>query len=116
MFAAGAPGVALLVLRCCIATDLCGIAFPSGWHRVAFLGLQGLLWIGLLTPVVCVVAAGAVLLDLSHLRIVNVVEIATVLLSAFAYAFIGPGAYSIDVRLFGRRMLVSTDSPELRKE
>ena len=116
MFPAGAPGVALLVLRSCIATALSGIAFPSGWQHVAFLGWLSLLWLGLLTPAVCAVAAAAVLLDLSHLRDVNAVETGIVLLSACSFAFIGPGAYSIDARLFGRRMLVSTDSSELAKE
>jgi hypothetical protein len=42
------------------------------------------------------------------------VELGVVLLSASAYAFLGPGAYSIDGRLFGRRMLVSTDSSRKR--
>jgi hypothetical protein len=116
MFPTGAPGVALLVLRCCIATALAGIAYRSGWQHVAFLGLLSLLYLGMLTPVVCGVAAAAVLLDLSRLQNPNIEELAIVLLSAFAFVFLGPGAYSIDGRLFGRRKLVSTNSPPLRKE
>lgn len=116
MFPAGGPGVALVVLRCCIATALSGIAFPSGWQHMAFLGLLSLLWLGLLTPVVCGLAAGAVVFDLSRVRNVSDVEIVIVLLSAVSYAVVGPGAYSIDARLFGRRRLVSFDSPQMREE
>ena len=114
MFPAGPPGVALLVLRGCIATALAGIAFPTGWEHVAFLVLLGMLCVGLLTPVVCALVSVTVLLDLPHLRDGNPVELGVVLLSASAYAFLGPGAYSIDGRLFGRRMLVSTDSSRKR--
>jgi len=45
----------------------------------------------------------------------NGIEIGIVLLSTASYACLGPGAYSIDARLFGRRILVSTDSSELGK-
>jgi ABC-type uncharacterized transport system permease subunit len=113
MFPAGVPGVALLVLRCCIAAALAGTAFQSGWQHVAFLCLLSLLFFGLLTPIVCGVAVLAVLFDLAQVR--NI-EIGIVLLSTASYACLGPGAYSIDARLFGRRMLVSTDSSELGKE
>lgn len=112
MFPAGAPGVALLVLRCCIATALASIAFPSEWQHRAFFALLIMLGLGLLTPMVCALAIMAVLLDLPHLRHSNPVELGIVLLSASSYAFLGPGAYSIDGRLFGRRMLVSTNSSE----
>lgn len=115
MFPAGAPGVALLVLRCCVATALSGIAFPSGWQHLAFLGLLSLFWLGLLMPAVCGLSLGAVLLDLSHLRNVSDVEIAIVLLSSASCGVLGPGAYSIDARLFGRRMLLSSHSPGLKE-
>jgi hypothetical protein len=115
MFPAGVPGVALLVLRCCIAVALAGTAFPSGWQHVAFLCLLSLLLLGLLTPIVCGLAVLSVFLDLSEVRNMNAIGIGIILLSTVSYACIGPGAYSIDARLFGRRMLVSTDSSELRK-
>jgi hypothetical protein len=115
MFPTGVPGVALLVLRCCIAAALAGTAFPSGWQHVAFLCLMGLLLLGLLTPVVCGVAVLVVFFDLSQVRNLNAIEIGIVFLSTASYACLGPGAYSIDAWLFGRRMLVSTDSSERRK-
>lgn len=115
MFPAGVPGVALLVLRCCIAVALAETAFPAGWQHVAFLCLLSLLFLGLLTPIVCGVAVLSVFFDLSQVRNMNAIEIGIVLLSTASYACLGPGAYSIDARLFGRRMLVSTDSSELGK-
>jgi hypothetical protein len=63
MFPAGAPGVALLVLRNCIALALYGMTFPPGWQHVMFLILLAMLCIGLLTPAACVLAAATVLLD-----------------------------------------------------
>jgi hypothetical protein len=115
MFPAGVPGVAFLVLRCCIAAALAGTAFPSGWQHVAFLCLLSLLFLGLLTPIICGVAILSVMFDLSQVRDMNAIEIGIVLLSTASYACIGPGAYSIDARLFGRRMLVSTDPSGLGK-
>jgi hypothetical protein len=110
MFPVGSAGVALLVLRGCIVAALAGIAFPTGWQHFAFLGLLGMLCLGLLTPVVCGVAGLTVLLDLPHLPTGSIVQSRIVVLATLAYAFLGPGAYSVDARLFGRRILVSTDS------
>jgi hypothetical protein len=108
-FPGGGPGVSLLVLRVCIATALAGIAFPTGWKHLTFLVLLSLLCLGLMTPAVCALAVIAVLLDLTHVSCINVEEVGIVLLSTSSYAFLGPGAYSIDARLFGRRVIVSTD-------
>lgn len=110
MFPVGSPGVALLVLRGCIVAALAGIAFPTGWQHVTYLGLLMLLCAGLFTPIVCGVAAAAVLLDLPQLRSGNLMQLSVVVLATLAYAFLGPGAYSVDARLFGRRILVSTDA------
>ena len=103
------------MLRCCIAAALAGTGFPSGWQHVAFLCLLSLLFLGLLTPIVCGVAVLSVFFDLYQVRNMNAIEIGIVLLSTASYACLGPGAYSIDAWLFGRRMLVSTDTTERRK-
>ena len=115
MFPGGAPGAALLVLRGCLACALAGIAFPTGWKHLAFLALLSLLCLGLLTPAVCAVAVMAVLLDLTHLQGINALEVGIVLLSTSSYAFLGPGAYSIDAKLFGRRVIVSTESSHRKR-
>jgi hypothetical protein len=112
MFPTGSPGVALLVLRGCVAAALAGIAYPMGWQHVVFLGLLILLCIGLFTPVVCAAAIAAVLIDLPRLGSANLAQVGIVLLATAADGFLGPGAYSVDAKLFGRRMLVSTDATQ----
>jgi hypothetical protein len=109
MFPVGFPGAALLVLRVCIAASFAGIAFPSGWHHWVFLGLLTLLCVGFLTPIVCGVAVSAVFLEWPQLQSGNLTQIVIVAAAGIAYAFLGPGAYSIDARLFGRRKLLSSD-------
>ncbi len=116
MFPTGTPGVALLVLRCCLATALAGIALPGGAPHLAFLVLLSLLCLGLLTPVVCALAVIAVLLELPYLRGVGAADVGIVLLSTLAYAFLGPGAYSIDARLFGRRVIVSNEASHTTRD
>lgn len=111
MFPARTPGIALLVLRGCIVVALFRIPFPEAWLYVTYSALLGMLCLGILTPVVCVAAVIVALLDLPFIRDVSPVELGITLLSTFAYGFLGPGAYSIDAKLFGRRVLMSTDSP-----
>ena len=112
MFPSGAPGVALLVLRNCIALALYGMAFPTGWQHMIFLMLLAMLCVGLLTPAACVLAAATVLLDQQHLRDMHNANLAVVVLSALSLAILGPGAVSVDARLFGRRILVSTSADD----
>lgn len=116
MFPAGAPGIALLVLRGCFVAALFRISFPVGWLHAIYIALLGMLCVGILTPVVCVIAVIMVLLDLHYIGSVSPVELCITLLSTFAYAFLGPGVYSIDAKLFGRRMLVFTDSSQSRRD
>jgi hypothetical protein len=110
MFPAGAPGAALLVIRCCLATALASIAFPAGWRHVAFMVLLGMLCLGLLTPIVCLAATLVALMDLPHLLTENMIEVIIVLLCVLSFAFLGPGAFSIDARLFARRIVLSDHS------
>lgn len=112
MFPGGAPGVALFVLRNCIAVALAGSAFPTGWQHSTFLVLLGMLCVGLLTPAVCVLAALAVLFELARSRGIPNATVSVVVLSTLSLAVLGPGAFSVDARLFGRRMLVSTSSSD----
>ena len=110
MFPAGAPGVALFVLRNCIAFELIGSAFRSGWQHAAFLFLLSMLCIGFLTPAICGLAALAVLVSLVDSREMLNANVALIVLSTLSLAFLGPGAFSVDARLFARRVVVSTSS------
>ena len=110
MFPAGVPGFALLILRNCIAAALAGIGFSTGWQHIAFMVLLGMLVIGMFTPVICGIASAVVLVNLLYSPHFDTRNIAVVVLSTLSLACLGPGAFSLDARLFGRRVLISTSS------
>jgi len=112
MFPAGAPGIALFILRNCIAFVLAGCAFPVGWQHFVFVSLLGMLCIGLLTPAVCGLAVVGVLVQLAQSSKTPNATIIVIVLSSLSAAVLGPGAFSFDARLFGRRRLVSTSPSE----
>ena len=112
MFPQGAPGFALLLLRISVATIfLTSIADQSLVSSVPLvcagvLLISASLSIGFLTPylsVVSFVSGVAILLLNPHSY--SVVEVA-LLFNAAALALLGPGAYSVDARLFGLRVTV----------
>jgi hypothetical protein len=100
-FPAGWPGLGLLLLRVLVAFMLFtkATALTSGWIvKVPLLTGAILLLVGLTTPIVAVVIGLAGLsLALSSNEVVQVVGLSG------AIALLGPGAFSIDARLFGRR-------------
>lgn len=113
MFPAGAPGVALLLLRVSLAA-----AILEGASDCQELGFAPLLWaavtaecvllcIGLMTPVVsvfaCVFGLLSLLVPAAHADMRFIVMSS---LNATAIALLGPGAYSLDARFFGRRVIV----------
>ena len=111
MFPQGGPGIGLLLLRIAAAGMFAlnlSHRFPSlHWLLISLIGLISLgLLLGFLTPILSIIAclaAGAnlFLADQS----IEVVYILRLLLSA-ALFFLGPGAYSVDARLFGLRVTV----------
>ena len=115
------PGVGLLLLRCAIAVILIGQGYfyllswnQSGWH-IRALGITGvatgaLLLIGYLTPVASVLAGLLFTINmLTWFKIrspnpLNVkLQVALGILISAAVLCLGPGAFSIDSRIFGRR-------------
>jgi uncharacterized membrane protein YphA (DoxX/SURF4 family) len=121
-FPPGWPGLGLLLLRAAVALSLAaqGIACLARGEGVWSWGLGPLalaagaaLLIGILTPVAAALAALAgSMVALSRLppAIPNVLggtpAVILVALMAVAVALLGPGAYSLDARLFGRREIV----------
>lgn len=110
MFPVGLPGVGLVCLRLAVALSLC-LATQSAYAGFpAFAWLLGTLCfsliIGLATPVfaACCAIVGAY----AWIRYGDAgwpcasVSIA----AAIALALLGPGAYSVDARLFGRKSVV----------
>ena len=112
MFPQGAPGFALLLLRISVATIfLTSVANQSRMSSIPLvcagvLLVSGSLSIGFLTPylsVISFVSGVAILLLDPHSY--SVVQVA-LLFDAAALALLGPGAYSVDARLFGLRVTV----------
>jgi hypothetical protein len=111
MFPEGAAGLALVVLRGCVLASLwlCVASRDfvlAGWPTVG-LGLIGLLVAaGAFTPAVCLFC---VVIELSSLWPHNSTELVQVVLAAsigVVLGLLGPGAYSIDAKLFGRRRII----------
>jgi uncharacterized membrane protein YphA (DoxX/SURF4 family) len=113
MFPPGAPGIGLLVLRISVAAIFVLIAANrtdmSSIHPlfVGALLVTLCVAIGFLTPylsfIVCVFALVILFGASAHS---DILLMASLLLSSAALGLLGPGAYSIDARLFGRRVVV----------
>jgi uncharacterized membrane protein YphA (DoxX/SURF4 family) len=99
--------------------DLTGTAGHSDWTVIAAAaGIAGslLLLVGFLTPLVsAAVCLGAIFVSLSRLQAlpadlhnVDLSAICCILVAA-AIAFLGPGAFSLDARMFGRREIIIPD-------
>jgi len=111
MFPAGAPGIALLLLRVSVAMALIE-GGPGVWKPtigvlicIVFGVLSVLMCLGVMTPVAATVSCA---IELTQLFIIGPADRRFMLLSslnAAAIALLGPGAYSIDARLFGRRVI-----------
>jgi hypothetical protein len=112
MFPHGAPGLALLLLRISVAAILlmnaancCGVSSA----RLLFVGVLLIsisLTIGFLTPYLAVIACAFAVANLlvgSHAG--DPFHVFPIL-DAVVLAVLGPGAYSVDARLFGRSVTV----------
>lgn len=108
MFPTAGPGVGLLLLRLAVALPLVldaadpGPLAPTGlaWLVAVLLGA------GLMTPIL---AVGAAALHVVRIGVDPLMAsmLAPHVLAAAAVALLGPGAYSIDARRFGRRLVVT---------
>lgn len=113
MFPSGLPGLALLLLRGSVAVALLlndyghRDALPD-WAHVAAIMISLVISVGYLTPLVA--AAALVFHMLIWFAFGADAYAATVAivcsLDAMALALLGPGAYSLDSRRFGRRLVV----------
>lgn len=113
MFPPGLPGLALLLLRLSVAAALLVDDYAHrdalpGWVHAAAILISLVVSVGYLTPIVA--AAALVYHSLAWFALgsgVDAVAMTLVLtLDALALALLGPGAYSLDSRRFGRRLVV----------
>jgi hypothetical protein len=120
MFPSGRPGVALLLLRFGLSALLIGGLLGSmvrpgmPWVMLMQWPIVVALWLGILTPVVTllfiVIEVGSSLGAGTPLQAMHT----CVIFNGVALALLGPGAYSIDARLFGRQRITfsADESPD----
>jgi hypothetical protein len=117
MFPQGGPGVALVLLRCSIVVSLvCTVARHPGAAGsplvLAAVVLVSLcLAVGLGTPILATVVAASAVTEMMGFQVPVRGSSSILLLDAAALGLLGPGAYSIDARLFGRRVTVMPAPP-----
>jgi uncharacterized membrane protein YphA (DoxX/SURF4 family) len=111
MFPTGTAGAALFVLRCTVVASLLvdgtfhWALITSSWILAGLVLIGILLCLGLLTPysaiLACFIQVGLLFMTGSQ----NASHLGISILNSGVLAILGPGAYSIDARLFGRRLL-----------
>ncbi|TFZ44846.1 hypothetical protein E5C33_12595 [Stenotrophomonas maltophilia] len=96
MFPDRGPGVGLLWLRLCVAAALCMPGTHAGGWLALCLLAAAMLSLGVLTPLAALMAAVGIFAQQAPWPQVVL---------PLALLMLGPGAYSLDARLFGRRLL-----------
>jgi len=112
MFPIGAAGYGLLILRLSAAGMLmhsamaqATLAVPA-WELIAALLVASLLCLGALTPPMCI-ASGVIQIAMQISEEgSDLFQFGCSLCVTTALFLIGPGAFSIDSRLFGRRLIL----------
>ncbi|XXF80135.1 hypothetical protein P2318_10400 [Myxococcaceae bacterium GXIMD 01537] len=105
MFPEGGPGAGLLLLRLSVALSL--LLHPAdGPLMRGVLALPAIgLCLGLLTPAFAVACGLFSFYDFMFTGGSTLPEAGIEFLAASALALLGPGAHSLDARLFGRRVI-----------
>jgi hypothetical protein len=105
-FPTGAPGTGLLLLRIALAAAL--ISEASGHSLPTLIAAAGIalsLSIGCLTMIAALLAALMHTIDAFTSGTAAPMLSCVLIAQSVALALLGPGAYSLDARLFGRRLI-----------
>jgi hypothetical protein len=116
MFPTGAVGIALALLRITTAAMLLMIAFPQGdfiasqWALAGLAVLAAFFFLGAFTPLLCLLSVCIEITAIFGLRGADVLHMLFSIVETAALGLLGPGGYSLDARMFGRRRIIlSTD-------
>ena len=124
-FPGGWPGLGLLLLRALVGVTLIAqIVAYVGSTKLSVLGcvvtalvliIASCLLAGFMTPIAAIVIGlGAIALAVSSLLDTNQTLLNVIVLTT-AIALLGPGAFSIDARMFGRREILIPNTPRYSK-
>ena len=124
-FPGGWPGLGLLLLRALVGVTLIAqiVAYIEsttlsvlGWMIIALvLIIASCLLLGFMTPIMAgATGLGAIALALFSLFETNQ-TLLNLLVLTIAIALLGPGAFSIDARMFGRREILIPNNPRYSK-
>ena len=110
MFPRGAPGVGLLLLRVFLGAEIASNVEPgtSGLNLVlvgALLACALAILVGIATPIAAILAILIEMIDPNtHFARISLHSFAPPVIG-IALALLGPGAFSVDARWFGRRLM-----------
>jgi putative oxidoreductase len=107
------PGIGLLILRLAAGLSLAAVVHVAGdlegvtslFARCVVGGVAVLIWIGLWTPIAAVTGAAIQIIVITFAHQFNL-SLAVFAAVALSLAMLGPGAWSFDARLFGRKRII----------
>lgn len=122
MFPTGWPGIALLLLRVALSANVAYGALEVrahldiAWVLALFATVAIALSAGLLTPITATLGA-LMEMVIWHFSTGTIAALhICAILVATALAMLGPGAYSLDAKLFGRRQIIFPPSDGMDDE